>query len=71
MPPGVPADRVAAMQAAFFETYKDPEFVAGRQQARARINSRAAASSCRSCWKASIRRHRLTSFERLRKIAAP
>src|SRR3954447_7590679 len=28
MPPGVPADRVAAMQAAFMDTFKDPEFLA-------------------------------------------
>src|SRR5215470_11243869 len=39
MPPGVPADRVAAMQAAFMDTFKDPEFVAEANKRGLGVNS--------------------------------
>src|ERR1043166_7095217 len=39
MPPGVPADRVAAMQVAFMETFKDPEFVAEANKRGLGVNS--------------------------------
>ena len=38
MPPGVPADRVAAMRAAFMATTKDPAFLAEAAKAKVEIN---------------------------------
>lgn len=38
MPPGVPADRVAAMRAAFMATTKDPAFLAEAAKAKIEIN---------------------------------
>lgn len=38
MPPGVPQDRVRAMEAAFLKTLKDPEFVAEAEKARMTLN---------------------------------
>ena len=37
-PPGVPADRLAALRKAFDDTMKDPEFLAETQKARMEIN---------------------------------
>jgi hypothetical protein len=39
MPPGVPRDRVRAMEAAFLKTLKDPEFVAEAEKTRMTFNS--------------------------------
>ncbi|MBM2810038.1 MAG: tripartite tricarboxylate transporter family receptor [Chloroflexi bacterium] len=39
LPPGVPAERVAALQAAFESTMKDAEFLADAQQARLEISA--------------------------------
>jgi tripartite-type tricarboxylate transporter receptor subunit TctC len=36
MPPGVPRDRVRAVEAAFLKTLKDPEFVAEVEKTRMR-----------------------------------
>ena len=38
MPPGVPRDRVRAMEAAFLKTLKDPEFVAEGEKTRMTLN---------------------------------
>jgi hypothetical protein len=38
MPPGVPQDRVRAMEAAFLKTLKDPEFVAEAEKTRMTLN---------------------------------
>jgi hypothetical protein len=38
MPPGVPRDRVRAVEAAFLKTLKDPEFVAGAEKTRMILN---------------------------------
>jgi hypothetical protein len=38
MPPGVPPDRVRAMEAAFLKTLKDPEFVAEAEKTRMTLN---------------------------------
>ena len=38
MPPGVPRDRVSAMEAAFLKTLKDPEFVAEAEKMRMTLN---------------------------------
>ena len=37
-PPGVPADRVAALRTAFMETMKDPEFLADAKKTKLEIN---------------------------------
>jgi tripartite-type tricarboxylate transporter receptor subunit TctC len=39
MPPGVPADRVAAMRKAFVDTFKDPEFLAEAEKRRLGVNA--------------------------------
>jgi hypothetical protein len=38
MPPGVPLDRVRAIQAAFLKSLKDPEFVAGAEKTRMTVS---------------------------------
>lgn len=42
-PPGIPADRVKALQDAFEKTYKDPAFIADANKAKQEINARNAA----------------------------
>lgn len=39
MPPGVPADRVTAMRAAFAQTFKDPEFLAEAEKRGLGVNA--------------------------------
>jgi hypothetical protein len=39
MPPGVPRDRVRAVEAAFLKTLKDPEFVAEAEKTRMTLNA--------------------------------
>ena len=39
LPPGVPADRVAAMRKAFIDTFKDPEFLAEAEKRRLGVNA--------------------------------
>jgi tripartite-type tricarboxylate transporter receptor subunit TctC len=39
LPPGVPADRVAAMRKAFADTFKDPEFLAEAEKRRLGVNA--------------------------------
>ena len=39
MPPGVPADRVAAMRKAFVDTFNDPEFLAEAEKRRLGVNA--------------------------------
>jgi hypothetical protein len=38
MPPGVPRDRVRAVEAAFLKTLEDPEFVAEADKTRMTLN---------------------------------
>jgi tripartite-type tricarboxylate transporter receptor subunit TctC len=38
MPPGVPRDRVRAVETAFLKTLKDPEFVAEAEKTRMTLN---------------------------------
>jgi hypothetical protein len=71
MPPGVPADRVAAMQAAFFETYKDPEFVADANKRGLGINSPRSGKQLQELLESVYQRTPAHIVERLRKIAAP
>ena len=39
MPPGVPADRVAAMQKALIDTFKDPAFLEEAKKRQLDVNS--------------------------------
>jgi tripartite-type tricarboxylate transporter receptor subunit TctC len=39
MPPGVPADRLAAMRKAFVDTFKDPDFIAEAEKRRLGVNA--------------------------------
>jgi len=39
MPPGVPADRVAAMRKALTETFADPDFMADAKKIGLQVNS--------------------------------
>jgi len=71
MPPGVPADRVAAMQAAFLATFKDAEFVAEANKRGLGINS---PRSGQELYDLLARVYTQTPphiIERLRKIATP
>jgi tripartite-type tricarboxylate transporter receptor subunit TctC len=71
MPPGVPIDRVAAMQAAFLETFKDAEFVADANKRGLGINSPRSGEELAALL---TRVYTMTPphiVERLRKIAAP
>jgi tripartite-type tricarboxylate transporter receptor subunit TctC len=71
MPPGVPADRVAAMQAAFFGTYKDPEFVADANKRGLGINSPRSGKQLQELLESVYQKTPPHIVERLRKIAAP
>jgi tripartite-type tricarboxylate transporter receptor subunit TctC len=71
MPPGVPADRVAAMQAAFFETFKDPEFVADANKRGLGINSPRSGKQLQELLESVYQKTPPHIVERLRKIAAP
>jgi tripartite-type tricarboxylate transporter receptor subunit TctC len=71
MPPGVPADRVAAMQGAFFETFKDPEFVAEANKRGLGINSPRSGKELQELLEQVYQKTPTHIVERLRKIAAP
>ena len=71
MPPGVPADRVAAMQVAFLETFKDPEFVADANKRGLGINSPRSGEELAALLTRVYTRTPPHIVERLRKIAAP
>src|SRR5262245_22254184 len=71
MPPGVPADRVAAMQAAFFETFKDPEFVAEANKRGLGINAPRSGKELQELLEQVYQRTPTHIVERLRKIAGP
>ena len=37
-PPGIPADRAAALRKAFMETMKDPDFIADAEKSQLEVN---------------------------------
>jgi tripartite-type tricarboxylate transporter receptor subunit TctC len=39
LPPGVPADRVAAMRKALMDTFADPAFIADAEKSRMEVNA--------------------------------
>ena len=51
--PEAPADRVAALRAAFAATMADPEFLAESRESRLRARSGARARTCRRSWRRS------------------
>jgi tripartite-type tricarboxylate transporter receptor subunit TctC len=71
MPPGVPAERVAAMQAAFLETFKDPEFVADANRRGLGINSPRSGKELHDLLTRVYTETPPHIVERLRRIAAP
>lgn len=71
MPPGVPADRVGAMQAAFLATFKDPEFVAEANRRGLGINSPRSGQELYELLERVYTQTPAHIIERLRKIATP
>ena len=57
-PPGMPADRKAALIAAFDETMKDPDFLAEAKKLEAGRQSGQRAARSTPCWRRSTRRRR-------------
>jgi tripartite-type tricarboxylate transporter receptor subunit TctC len=71
MPPGVPADRVAAMQSAFTDTFKDPEFVAEANRRGLGVNSPRSGRELQELLERVYTRTPPHIVERLRKISTP
>jgi len=71
MPPGVPADRVAAMQAAFMDTFKDPEFVAEANKRGLGVNSPRSGRELQELLERVYTKTPAHVIERLRKISMP
>jgi len=71
LPPGVPADRVAAMQAAFMDTFNDPEFVADANKRGLGINSPRSGKDLQELLERVYSKTPPHIVERLRKIATP
>jgi hypothetical protein len=71
MPPGVPADRVAAMQAALMDTFKDPEFVADANKRGLGVNSPRSGKELQELLERVYTKTPPHIVERLRKISAP
>jgi tripartite-type tricarboxylate transporter receptor subunit TctC len=71
MPPGVPADRVAAMQVAFMETFKDPEFVAEANKRGLGVNSPRSGAELQGLLQRVYTGTPAHIVERLRKISTP
>jgi tripartite-type tricarboxylate transporter receptor subunit TctC len=71
MPPGVPADRVAAMQKAMLDTFKDPAFIAEANKRRMDVSSPRSGNELRDLL---VRVYTTTPehiVKRLRKISTP
>ena len=71
MPPGVPADRVAAMQKAMMDTFKDPAFLAEAKKRQLDVVRHAPARNCTRWCSGSIRKTPPHVITRLRKIMNP
>ena len=72
MPPGVPADRVAAMQKAMMDTFKDPAFLAEANKRGIDVSSPRSGQELQDAAAADLYQdpgpHR---DQRLRKISTP
>lgn len=71
LPPGVPADRVAAMQAAFLDTFKDPDFVAEANKRGLGINAPRSGKQLHELLERVYTKTPPHIVERLRKVATP
>jgi len=71
LPPGVPADRVAAMQTALMDTFKDAEFVAEANKRGLGVNSPRSGKELQELVERVYRQTPPHIIERLRKISAP
>jgi tripartite-type tricarboxylate transporter receptor subunit TctC len=71
LPPGVPADRVAAMQQAFMDTFKDPEFVAEANKRGLGVNSPRSGKELQELLERVYTKTPPHVVERLRKISTP
>lgn len=71
LPPGVPADRVAAMQKAFIDTFKDPDFVAEANKRGLGVNAPRSGQELQELLRRVYTKTPPHVVERLRKIAAP
>ena len=71
LPPGVPADRVAAMQKAFADTFSDPEFVAEANKRGLGVTSPRGGKELQELLERVYTKTPPRIVERLRKISAP
>lgn len=71
LPPGVPADRVAAMQKAFTDTFADPEFVAEANKRGLGVTSPRGGKELQDLLERVYTKTPPHIIERLRKISAP
>ena len=71
MPPGVPADRVAAMQAAFMDTFKDPDFLAEANKRGLGVNSPRSGRELQELLERVYTKTPPHVVERLRRISTP
>ena len=71
LPPGVPADRVAAMQKAFSDTFADPEFVAEANKRGLGVTSPRSGKELQELLERVYTKTPPHIVERLRKISAP
>jgi tripartite-type tricarboxylate transporter receptor subunit TctC len=71
LPPGVPVDRVAAMQAAFMATFKDAEFVAEANKRGLGVNSPRSGKELQALLERVYTGTPSRIVERLRKISTP
>ena len=69
MPPGVPADRVAAMRKAFADTFKDPEFLAEAEKRGLGVNAPRDGKALQEVIERVYKRTPPAQIERLRKTA--
>jgi tripartite-type tricarboxylate transporter receptor subunit TctC len=70
MPPGVPADRVAAMRKAFTDTFKDPEFLAEAEKRRLGVNAPRDGQALQDVIERVYKGTAPAQIERLRKLQA-
>jgi tripartite-type tricarboxylate transporter receptor subunit TctC len=68
MPPGVPADRVAAMRKAFAETFKDPDFLAEAEKRRLGVNAPRDGDALQNVIDSVYKNTKPEQIERLRKL---
>ena len=71
MPPGVPADRVAAMRKALMATFKDPAFMEEAKKRRLDVNSQRSGQELQALLQRIYTKTPPHVIERLRKIMNP